>query len=299
MDIEEKQEPHKLDMPLENRMKFYESKYDISIPNDQPYIVRLDGNRFSKFTRHLKQPFDNNFIKAMMLTMSDLLTTYRAMTAYSHSDEITLIFPAIPPEMEAKGVCHIFNGRVCKIISEMASYCSLRFTYYLKKYIEGCMGVLSNFDYVQAEACLLNPVLNFDARILVFPKGDEHEIINHMIWRSMRDCPRNCLAKIGQHYLTKNEIKSDLIHFSDNCISKLLKKNIDWDTYPIYLKHGIYCKNHFMESIKRNIMVFKTIEIKKYNTSILEILLNKDWNDTQNVNIDIVEISDIKLEDIQ
>ena len=48
---------------LGDRMKDYEKQQLQFIPPDWPFIVRLDGNSFSKFTKQLKKPFDDIFLK--------------------------------------------------------------------------------------------------------------------------------------------------------------------------------------------------------------------------------------------
>lgn len=113
-------------------------------------------------------PYDINFIKAMVRTTSDLVVEFGAMTGYTHSDEITLIFDRVekPEEdltvetvgesadsdavaenadaMTLKNTVpqnnkktnnnprqHIFSGRVQKLTTLMAGYCSARFNYHL------------------------------------------------------------------------------------------------------------------------------------------------------------------------
>ena len=81
---------------LGERMKLYENNClsTIKIEPFRPFLVRLDGRAFSTFTNGFKKPFDFMFTKAMILTTSDLLIEFNAVTGYSHSDEITLIFKA-------------------------------------------------------------------------------------------------------------------------------------------------------------------------------------------------------------
>ena len=77
---------------LDDRMKAYERELNFKIPPYKPFIARLDGRSFSKFTKGLKSPFDNNFVTAMVDTMNDLVLEFNAHSGYTHSDEITLIF---------------------------------------------------------------------------------------------------------------------------------------------------------------------------------------------------------------
>ena len=78
---------------LYERMKDYEADYDTKIKSDEFMIVRLDGHKFSKFTKVFKRPFDDIFAKAMEKCTIDLVQEYNAVTGFTGSDEITLVFP--------------------------------------------------------------------------------------------------------------------------------------------------------------------------------------------------------------
>lgn len=55
---------------LSSRMKEYEAAVDYKIIHKLPIILRLDGVKFSKFTKKLKveKPFDKNLSDAMAET---------------------------------------------------------------------------------------------------------------------------------------------------------------------------------------------------------------------------------------
>ena len=69
----------------------------------------------------------------MIETSFDLLEKFRPTTAYTHSDEITLIFPALTEEDKKNGTTLSFNGRIQKFATLLASYCSIRFNYHIQK----------------------------------------------------------------------------------------------------------------------------------------------------------------------
>lgn len=69
-------------------MEFTRKKIDVSLP----FVIRLDGYAFSKFTRGLKKPYDYNFHLAFSNTAKFLMKEFRADTAYTYSDEISLLF---------------------------------------------------------------------------------------------------------------------------------------------------------------------------------------------------------------
>ena len=77
----------------------------------------------------------------MVMTTADLVTYFGASTGFTQSDEITLVFPApvstedIEEEKNHPGnppKSAPFNGRMQKITSLAAGYCSIRFNYHLQ-----------------------------------------------------------------------------------------------------------------------------------------------------------------------
>jgi tRNA(His) guanylyltransferase len=79
---------------LGDRLKQFESIHSSIIPNNSPFIVRLDGVAFSTLTRGLVRPFDWRLMQAMMETTRDLLVKFNCTMAYTQSDEISLVFDA-------------------------------------------------------------------------------------------------------------------------------------------------------------------------------------------------------------
>ncbi len=258
---------------LGDRMKLYENICQFSIPLDQPYLVRLDGNRFSAFTSKLQQPFDDNFIQAMSLTAIDLLKTYHPRTIHFHSDEFSLYFSQ-----------SLFNGRIQKIISELASFCAVRFNHHINQLIQKSDNPTYTDEFKQT---LSDPKCNFDARVMVFPQ--RYEFINHMIWRT-RDCQRNAISKFAsEHYSCKQLHGKN----GDEKIQLLGDKGIIWNDIPEYLKSGLICKMDMIhqvtplgESYQRSHPCLKMAEIKfgedKTGEDLLKFLFGKYWSDLPN-----------------
>ena len=71
--------------------------------------------------------------EAMRRTTEDMLERFQCHTAYTISDEISLLFPRISAEAEQEEplICHPYGGRVQKIVSLCASFCGVRFNYHL------------------------------------------------------------------------------------------------------------------------------------------------------------------------
>ncbi|WAI02101.1 tRNA(His) guanylyltransferase Thg1 family protein [Methanogenium organophilum] len=86
-----------------------------------PFVVRLDGRAFHRFTRDMgfEKPFDRRFSDAMALVSEQLLSSsgMEPSFAFTFSDEISLFFPRVP-----------FGGRVEKIDSVCASYAASALT---------------------------------------------------------------------------------------------------------------------------------------------------------------------------
>ena len=122
---------------LDDRMKSYEHTFDMRVPPYQKIVVRLDGRAFSKFTDGFRKPFDNLFECAMINTMNDLVSEFSARTGYTHSDEITLIFPEVCTKEEfINGInksTHLYDGRIMKLCSVLAGYCSTKFNFHITR----------------------------------------------------------------------------------------------------------------------------------------------------------------------
>jgi tRNA(His) guanylyltransferase len=43
-----------------NKFKIYEKRSETILENNRPFIIRLDGNNFSRFTKNFIKPFDVN-----------------------------------------------------------------------------------------------------------------------------------------------------------------------------------------------------------------------------------------------
>jgi tRNA(His) guanylyltransferase len=236
---------------LGERMKRYESAYGCArVPNDHVMLIRLDGVSFSTWTRGLDAVFDLVFTRSMMLTMNDLLLKFRPQTAYTHSDEISLIFSPTPKKSGGGGddddddddddgngwEPHIYSGRVQKVVSVMASYATARFNFHFSVQ----MRVHSEGHYLRhVDFYKLNPAI-FDARVLSFPRDLQYEVANHMMWRSTFDCHRNCVSTFMRAFVSAKKL-----HGVDckTMIQRMRDQHkFNFDNVPIFLKYGIWAK---------------------------------------------------------
>jgi len=276
-----------------DRLKNYEKETPIKyliIPPYKSFVMRLDGNSFSRYTVGFMKPFDRRFMSAMILTMNDLIAKFNAVTGYTHSDEITLVFQAMCTKEEFDNnknkSTHLHNGKSQKLNSLVASYCSVRFNYHICNLIKG---TASEKDYNEETLEMINShVAIFDSRIIVFPDDKEHEVVNLLMWRSVTDCHRNAVSTYGRHYMSPKNMQG--LHSGQ--IIDLLKvnHNFDWEKdVPLYYKHGVYGKRELYKvnvslpsgeqiDATRKRVVNKCFKIK-FSEKMVEQIMAKVWQD--------------------
>ncbi len=273
---------------LGDRMKDYEELQEKNILPYLPFIARLDGKNFSKFTRGLKKPFDNRFVTAMIRTTNDLMDHFNARTGYCHSDEITLIFaPACTKDDYIIGKnesTHVFNGRMQKLTGLLAGYCSVRFNHHFEKLIN----INEKIYKPEVVSKVRDHQAYFDARLIIFPEDKPQEILNHMIWRSVYDCYRNAVATYAQNNFSHKQLEGK---DTNDMINMLATVEIKWDSdVPQFVKHGVYCKKEIYEKVTetptgpvnvlRKRIVNRCFKIS-FNDEILKMLLDKCWDVTK------------------
>lgn len=258
---------HGTKISLAERMKGYEKTE--SVPGYQSFIVRTDGNCFSKYTKGFPEPFDIGFSRAMIKTANALISHFNAKTGFVCSDEITLIFDKMCTESEYHEIIktksiipsHIYSGRHNKIESLVASKCSVLFNKFMME---------ETTPDVKYNAITLQKIRKcdaiFDARIIPIPVGSEIEIVNNIIWRSSYDCYRNTVSAYCRHVVgNKQTVKK-------NCkeMVQLMKDHgFDFSTMvPKRYKYGVLCKK---------------ILVKLVNPQGEEYIRGKEYNFTTNL----------------
>lgn len=160
--------------PMGDRMKAYEEKYtDPRI--EEPYTyVRLDGRGFSKYTKGLIKPFDDQLTDDMQIVTQYLVEKTKAILGYTQSDEISLGF-------ETSKL--MFDGKIQKLASVLASMATAKFV--------ALRGP--------------NNLPHFDARVLGVPTLDE--LANMFLWRHY-DCRRNAVSMTAQSLFSHKELQN-------------------------------------------------------------------------------------------
>lgn len=168
-----------------DRMKGYEAvEAQRALPPDLPVLVRIDGRRFSRFTRSFRKPFDPDLSGAMRETCRLLVEETGARVGYVQSDEISLVL-----ERRHEEDALPFSGRSQKIASTCASLATAAF-------MRALLG--SHPDRV------LEGLPRFDARAWSVP--DRVEAVNAVLWR-VQDARKNGVSAACRTVATPSEMR--------------------------------------------------------------------------------------------
>lgn len=238
-------------MPLGDRMKTYEKKSELIIEKDKPWMMRLDGRSFSKFTSSLQQPYDLRFIVAMILTAQDLIQEFHATTAYIQSDEISLTFFPEPMKDSDEYPVLPFKGKVQKLVSVSAGYASARFNHHLialatdeAYYSEFFVGHEVDDLPVHALGKIKSSHAHFDSRCFQLP--NDTEVFNNILWRK-KDAYKNVVSKVAQYHFGPKACHKK------NTQEKLemIKKNHPeyFEKLHPYISCGVFVKKELYDTI--------------------------------------------------
>lgn len=230
-------------MTLRERMKQYEEVSKCYLERHTPAIIRIDGCRFSKFTRGLKKPFDENFMNVMTQTAKYLCENIQNIQmAYVASDEISLLLVDYTnPNTDAW-----FGYNTQKMTSVSASMTTLMFNKYWrdcsKQLFESYYAYMSKDDDDKDEYSYFekfdekNFKATFDARAFSLPK---EEVVNYFVYRQ-QDTIRNSISSLARKYYSHKEIEG--VNTTD-LQEKILKAyRIDWNDCSVPQKYGVCIK---------------------------------------------------------
>jgi len=281
MDSQEKQGQ----VHLDDRMKEYEKGYKILVDPQKPYIIRLDGHRFSKFVRPFKKPFDERIHNAMVRTAAELLSVFGATTAFTCSDEITLTFPAAVPAAGEEIVEKSNDPIAQKLVSQKSKkklqtqesteedtgekkkdknadnpQAKVLFGGRVQKIVSytaalASVSFLSHLKEEQydpnTEKGLIDMIAKshayFDSRVFSVPNNGE--TLNNVLWRHKFDYRRNSISGLARHHYTPKELHG--LHSGDQ-IAKMLEKGVDWHAQPAWYKWGTFIKKQLYSIETKN-----------------------------------------------
>ncbi len=191
---------------LSVRMRNYEQKF--KLPENLPVIVRIDGRAFHTLLRNMQKPFDHGFIQLMDevgLVLCNEVQNCRM--AYIQSDEISLLL------FQNRDAQPWFSNEIQKITSITSSIAS------------------SVYTRSHKPARIEETFVAFDSRTFVLPPD---EVTNYFIWRQL-DWERNSIQMSARAKYSHKELKNKN---TTDMIDLLLRRDVDWNELPTYLKRG-------------------------------------------------------------
>lgn len=187
---------------------------DIMIPT-LPVIIRLDGNNFSKWSKGLEKPFDENLMELMLESTKFLVKETNAVVGYTQSDEITLILYS---DDKKSGIYH--DGKKQKILSKLPSKLAVFFNSLRKELLPN-----HNKDAI------------FDCRIYQTPTL--HDACLQLLWRE-NDATKNSISMLAQSMFSHRELQN--LNGSDMQDKMMMEKNVNWNDLSSRKKRGTYVK---------------------------------------------------------
>jgi tRNA(His) guanylyltransferase len=200
---------------LGDRMKTYElAEAGRRCPPQLPILARIDGRSFSKFTSGLQRPYDRRLSDLMVETVKYLVRETGAVCGYTQSDEISLAW-----HVTDEGSQVIFDGRISKMVSVLASLTTVYFNHRLP-------------EFLPAEYAARLP--HFDARVWTVP--DVEEAANVFLWREF-DATKNSISMAARAHFSHKQLdgKNGL-----EMQEMLRARGVEWEDYPAFFKRGTY-----------------------------------------------------------
>lgn len=225
-----------------DRMKNnYENISRYYLTRRMPVIIRLDMKAGHTFTKGMKKPFDDIFVKTMQDTMKYLCENIQGcVLGYTQSDEISLVLT----DYAGLTTDAWFGNNLQKMCSISASMTTMAFTKYFVKNVKECerMALIGNVVLFEDDAKYINVLKKaiekgamFDSRVFTIPK---EEVCNVLIWRQ-QDATRNSIQSVGQANFSQKELHGKSCNNIQDML--MLQKGINWNDYSTTLKRGSCC----------------------------------------------------------
>jgi tRNA(His) 5'-end guanylyltransferase len=256
-------------LTLGEKVKMYETKFTgQKIDPSLPFVIRLDGHCFSRFTQGLKKPYDYNLYQAFVNTTMYLMKEFQATTAYTHSDEISLLFYPQKTRNDVGWREPLFGGRIQKMITIVCGMCTMFFNKELFNIFSD-----KKEDYADKEPTfnrMINSQSYFDARIFQLP--NDVEMFSYIYWRSQVDCKKNHVYGLARKHFTKGELHKKS---TNERVAMLAEKDIIWDNEPACFRRGSFFKKVARDT-ENNLIRFDfkeiDIDLTKFNNEINNLL---------------------------
>lgn len=228
--------------------------------------------------------------------MNDLVyNTAHAKTGYTCDDEILLVFPSISATSDYPNPVHMYGGNVGKLLTTLASYCSVRFNYYFTELLKTTTVLEKSEDNdddefygddaqkYQLKKKYFDIKAHFEADIIIFKPDQQNDIINYIIWRS--DVNERC------NKCTFEEWEQ----IAPEDVKELMEINkVEWDLMPMYIRYGVFAKRTIrqVEKIDPSTQeksktlvseIFNRSFKMFYDTKFLQILYATWWSDIKDI----------------
>lgn len=188
-----------------------------------PILARIDGRSFHTYTRGLNRPFDEGLIKLMQETTKFLVQESNAKIGYTQSDEITLLFYSDTSKSQV-----FFNGKIFKMVSQLASMTTAYFNANVPKYIPSHVDKLAFFD----------------CRCWQVPRKED--VVDNFIWREL-DATRNSIEAYARKFYSDKECFKK----NQSALQEMIfQKGYNWNNLPSHIKRGTYIRR---EVVKRKL----------------------------------------------
>lgn len=206
---------------LGDRMKMYER---MGTPERfmplLPVMARIDGRAFHTFVEGLERPYDKRLSRMMIDTTAYLVKETNACIGYCQSDEISLCWQSTDPNVQI-----FFDGRVAKIISQLAAMATLHF-------YRRCVLDLPP-EYAEK-------LPTFDCRAWNVPC--RYEASNTFLWREI-DATKNSVSMAARAYYDHKDLENKN---GKEMQEMLFAKGVNWNDYPRFFKRGTYVQRRTM-----------------------------------------------------
>lgn len=223
-----------------------------------PIIARIDGKRFSKFTKGLDRPYDEGLICLMRAVTKHLIQETNACIGYAQSDEITLVIYNEDYQAELP-----YGGKVQKMVSVLASSATAKFNSLRPKYLPGFKE---------------DTLAMFDCRCFQVP--NKQEAVNNLLWRE-QDASRNSVSMLARHYMSHKQ----MMNKSSARLQEILwqEHGVNYNDYPAHFKRGTFLRRELvlvepenLEDIPEKYRPIKPIE--RHVIKPLDLCLSKTIN---------------------
>jgi tRNA(His) guanylyltransferase len=271
------------ELSLGDRHKQLEKDFEIRAKLTDYIVVRLDGHKFSKYTKGFAKPFDDILSAAMQYATEGLVDKFGAVTGYTQSDEITLIFA---PQWRMNGDevqnNQVFAGRLGKLTSLSASYASTCFNKFLTEWYYSSAASRLSLEKVKDKIGLAT----FDSR--AYGVDSKEEAFNAVMWR-VRDALKNSYSQFAQAYCPHKELlKKTGIEQISYCLETTCN---DWNDIKDKYKYGIFVKrtmyNKFLDdgsSVVRTKQTSWSERITTFNPEDVDLICRKYKTVVENTN---------------